>query len=466
MSGPGGTGGSILNSSPRENARLESDIYLQSGSGGIGTTGGNGGNIENFVVRSAAQAKKPSLLSFVGGDGGFGIAGSGGSGGTLIGIDVQSRGTPVGLPQFANYDFNRALAGNGGGSATARGGQGGDIIDFTSGADQGSYAVIAGAGGNGLTTGGRGGNVKILNLATGASTLSKVLIIAGEGGSAAAFVPNPRDTSPNQEENSFGGTVGRGGKGGNIVNVSQTGQTGAHFDLIAGNGGDTINYGTVLDRAPFVGKGGSVRNVAVAGDIGNILNDNPNTPNVNEGVAIKSYNDILSGQTVRQYVDVKFRDTPPRDLPPFVFPISLSDFDGNVGIVVGAAGRNKSVVLDADGNPGGFTSQPATKGENGKLISLSARNLLAAVAGSVDRIASIQVVQNVQVVNGIIGADKGVLGMNDYLDKNGNPILPAADGRAPGPQLEGRLVDGAVVGKIFLDGLGRVVTLGGRSFPI
>ena len=391
-------------------------------------------------------------------------------------IDVQSRGVAVGFPLFANFDFNRALAGNGGGSANGAGGTGGGIRGFASGADQGSYAIVAGSGGDGLTAGGLGGSVKTLNLATGASTLSKVLVIAGQGGSASAFIPNKDDRSLNQLQNQYGGRVGRAGNGGSIVGVVQTGQTGAHFDFIAGNGGDTINYGTVLDRPlPFVGRGGSVQNIQLTGDIGNVDLGlvNPNTGVIDPStiVAIKGYNDLLgSGQTVRQYADQKFR------IEPLIGVTSLSDADGNVGIIVGAAGRNKMVTLDTVGNPGGYTSQPAQRGVNGNLIDIGARNILAAVAGSTDRIASIQVVKNIQVVNGIVGSDKPkpdlsgafgvplVFGTFDYFDRNGILVPSGSQGESPGPVLDGRLFDGAIVGKTFLDGVGNVVTPTGRSY--
>lgn len=452
VSGNGGAGGSVLYSSPRPNAQLETDLYVKGGTGGYGKSGGHGGNIVDFTFRSLAQAKKPALISLIGGPGGYGVAGDGGAGGSLIDIDVVSTGVTSSGPVYAPYDFSRALAGNGGGSATGRGGDGGDVLDMTAGSSQGAFLVAAGCGGDGLTYGGRGGHVKTLNLATAASTISKVLVVAGSGGSAAAFIPNFNDDTANQDENSFGGTVGRGGKGGNIIGVVQNGQTGAHFDLIAGNGGDTINYGTVFDPKPFVGKGGSIRNVTLAGDIGNV------DPTAN--VTIQSYNRVLEGESMRDYIDKKFRVEDSLTIS------SLSDADGNVGIVVGAAGRNKSVVLDPQGNPGVYVSQPATFGKNGKLTDVVARNILAAVAGSTERIASIQYIRNVQVLpGGIMGADVVANGLFDYLDKDGLPV-PAGPNGKPAPVLEGRLLDGAIVGKVFYDLAGNKITPTGRSFAI
>jgi hypothetical protein len=40
------------------------------------------------------------------------------------------------------------------------------------------------------------------------------------------------------------------------------------FDLIAGNGGDVVNYGTIIDPKAFVGKAGSILNVSLSGDVG------------------------------------------------------------------------------------------------------------------------------------------------------------------------------------------------------
>jgi 3-oxoacyl-[acyl-carrier protein] reductase len=63
--------------------------------------------------------------------------------------------------------------------------------------------------------------------------------------------------------------VGKGGDGGDIRNIVQPGNTAAHFDLIAGNGGSTRNYGTVFDPKNFVGNGGSILNISsISGEVG------------------------------------------------------------------------------------------------------------------------------------------------------------------------------------------------------
>jgi hypothetical protein len=77
-----------------------------------------------------------------------------------------------------------------------------------------------------------------------------------------------------------------------LANFVQRGSIGAHFDFISGNGGSTLNYGTVFDPAPFVGRGGSITNIQLRGDIGNI---DPN-------VAIRATTTSAAGETVADFV--------------------------------------------------------------------------------------------------------------------------------------------------------------------
>lgn len=436
VSGAGGAGGSILNSSPFINSAISGDVYLQAGDGGNGSKGGTGGKIDNFIYTGSI---KPSLLTFIGGNGGFGAKGNGGTGGSISRIDVKSKGAAVGDPSsFQIYQFNRMIAGNGGDSALGNGGAGGDITAVSTGADQNGYAVVAGAGGSALKKGGNGGQINGLLIDLSAD-ISKALVISGAGGDASAFVPNPNDGAPNQGNNSFGGKVGKGGNGGNISNFRQTGNNGVHVDLIAGNGGDSINYGHLRDKKNFVGQGGSVQDISIVGDIGNI----------SPVVAIKSYN--APGQSIEDYVVAKFRSEDFTD--PAI--VSLSDFDGNVGIVVGTAGRNKAVVIDPVGNPYGYETQPAPNSKSGSLINLTAANLMSAVAGSVDRISVIQVIKGLRVTGPILSADKSIIGVREYLNKDG-VLSPTGT-----PVREGKLIDGAVVTKSLLDGAGKPTQIEG-----
>jgi hypothetical protein len=337
----------------------------------------------------------------------------------------------VNIPSRGNgLASNRILAGDGGDSSGKFGGVGGNITNVISSSPEGSFALAAGAGGDGLKRGGLGGSVTTAVISLGSSPQAKGLIIAGAGGDASAFIPNAGDRTPNQVQNAFGGTIGRGGNGGSIVDFSDGGNIGSHVDLIAGNGGSTLNFGTVTDVKNYVGVGGSIRDIRLTGNAGQI---DPNIP-------IKSYNAALSGETIAEFVQSNLREE---------FGV-LNDALGNVGVVVGAAGRNKAVVTNPN-EPLTFVDQPAQGSRNGSLIDFAARNLMSAVAGSVDRIASIFVAQNIRIPGGIIGADKVPLGERNYLDRDGNPTRNVV--------LDGRLVDGALVAGALLDARGKAVTL-------
>jgi hypothetical protein len=260
----------------------------------------------------------------------------------------------------------------------------------------------------------------------GAGTNSKALIIAGAGGDARAFLPNPLDTSPDQGKKAFGGRVGSGGNGGSINGFRQLGDNAAHMDFIAGNGGSTIHYGTVVDPKPFVGRGGSILNVDIAGTAGNMNASSP----------IHGYNDTLNGETIQDYVESHLRVGLGLGATE-----TLGDGDGNVGIVVGAAGRNKAVRLDPLGQPYDYIDQPATNAKNGDLISFEAQSIMSAVAGSVDRLAAIQLAKNIRVDGSKVGQDKDTVGSFDYLDQNGVPVL--------NPVRDGRLIDGAMIAKVY-----------------
>ena len=313
-------------------------------------------------------------------------------------------------------------------------------------ASDGPIAIVSGAGGEGLLKGGAGGTVANSTATVGGDTFAKVLVIAGAGGDAHAFIPNPFDVSPDQAQKAFGGTVGIGGIGGSITGFKQDLAIAARVDLIAGNGGGTVNYGTVADAKPFVGKGGSITNTSIRGNIGNI----------DSAIPMGAYNDRDKDghvdQTLAEFVKDNFRIAPADAL---LFPPPLLDDNfGNVGIIVGSAGRIKEYEV----SPGTLFQLPATFALNGSLTNLSARNLLSAVAGDINLIAAIQVASGIKIGSGvapfftpgIIGADKlPTLPGNDYLDSNGDKINE--------PVLDGRLVDGAFVAHKITDSLaGRI----------
>jgi len=434
VSGKGGNGGSVVNSSPRKNAFIDGDVYLQGGSGGIGSIGGDGGSVIGFTLNQRSEAIGVGVLTVLGGQGGNGTSGNGGKGGAVTNIDVPTIGVPgFGIPSFTAHTYDRIIGGDGGTSSKANGGAGGNVTNIRVSASDGSLAVIAGAGGDALKNGGKGGSLTNINMFFGASTVTKGLLVAGAGGNGHAFVD---PTNPY----AFGGTIGRGGDGGSITGVTQTGNIASHIDLIAGNGGDTVNYQSPNLAKPkiYAGKGGSIANVVLSGEVGN----------TSTLAAIKSYNNLLGGESMAEYVNAKFRD------PSAPLGTGLSDGDGNVGIVVGAAGRDKAVVFDPANNP--FVYETLASGaRNGSLTSVSARGLMSAVAGSVDRIASIASTKNIAVVVGQIGTDKIPTNSNDYLDKNGVLTTSGA------PVLDGRLIDGALVTSL-LDAPG----LSGRIFII
>ncbi len=442
VSGRGGNGGSVLNTSPFkfnvDDNLMSGDIYLRGGNGGKGVTGGRGGDVVGFVNQPTSQ-DSPAVLSFLGGSGGNGTKGAGGRGGDVRDITTPSKGSknegdaplidgvPIGSEaglvlstRATVYDYNRIIAGPGGLSSGGAGGDGGNVGTIISGNADGPFVVAAGAAGSGLTSGGRGGSVNTIRLDIGATSLAKAIVIAGAGGDAGAFVVNPLDPSANQGQKAFGGKVGRGGDGGSIANLTQTGGIASRVDLIAGNGGDTINYGTVADKVSFVGKGGSISNINLDGNIGNI---DPTVP-------IKSYNNLKLGQTIADFVEERLRD---RFVAGFV-----GDNVGNVGAVVGGSGRIKGVFssFDAQGQPV-YESLPAVNGSNGELINVNARNIMSAVAGSVERVAAIRSIQKVTVITGgDAGTDKTSLPF-DYVDKLGNPLSE--------PVPDGGLVDGAII---------------------
>ncbi len=447
VSGPGGNGGSVLNSSPLNTQRnqLAGDILLQGGDGGDGLKGGNGGSVDNFI-NNPDQTDNPAVLSFIGGNGGRGVSGTGGNGGNVSNISTPSTGSPSSDPFFAPpatpYTFNRILAGNGGESSGNSGGNGGSVSKiFATNAAQ-VFAVAAGAGGGGLYRGGTGGSVLSTQLQIGnGGGFAKAVIIAGEGGSASAFLPNLLDPALNQGSKAFGGAVGRGGDGGSIVGFTQQGGVAVSVDLIAGNGGDTVNFGR-SDRSSFVGRGGSVSVIRIDGNIGNIA---PNVP-------IKSYNSLADGQTVGDFVNVALRDP--------ATPGSLTDDVGNVGLVTGASGRLKA---DFDGYTTDgrvkFASVPASGGVNGSILDVQARNIQSAVAGNVERIAAIQSVRGIVLTGGgSVGVNKTSEPTN-YRDRNGLPT--------DSPVLDGMLIDGALVTRSTPTNLaGAPVNLGPFVFVI
>jgi len=435
VSGMGGTGGSILNSSPSISTNgFSGALFLQAGDGGSGLTGGMGGSINTFN-NSPTENTVPSIVTFIAGNGGIGISGNGGAGGSVSNVSA------TGKAYDANTDTalaNMVIAGNGGDSYGARGGNGGGIVSANVSAVGGGIITAAGAGGNGLTKGGLGGSVSstVVNASTNAAQGSgaKILILAGKGGDAYASTTSDIISLSNNlslgwsgslaQYLAFGGVHGVGADGGSITNLQQVGNPTAGVDLIAGNGGSTINYGSSdPSDTTYVGKGGSITSVNLTGTIGNI----------DHSVPIKSY----SSTFITDMRDAAVNFTTP----------GFSDANGNVGLVAGAAGRV-------------YGDNPAAQSTNGSVKNLTARAIMSMVAGSVDRVAAIQSAKNITVtlINGDFGSDKGTSGVLDYYDELGNPV----NNFVPG----GGLIDGAIFTLHPIVNSDGIIVTGSRVFSV
>ena len=438
VAGHGGAGGSIINSSPDStDNNLVGDIYLYGGQGGSGLYGGAGGSITNFAQVSTIN-ESPTAFAVFAGFGGNATIGSGGAGGNITGISIAASGTGGGGVLGALH-YNRLVAGAGGASAGGTGGSGGSIGGYGSGEAVNTTSVAAGtqnvdaagAGGAGLSAGGNGGNVINVQAdaaASAANSTGKVVIIAGDGGESTGALPakgaNATETARNIA-NAVGGVNGPGGNGGSIINFTQATSIYTNVDLIAGNGGATINHSVAAGNAAVdnSGEGGSVGNIAVQGSIGDCA----------AGVAIRSYNNFFAGQTMQEFVDSYI-----------IGDISgvMDDAVGNVGLVAGAAGRVE----------GGL---PSTDGINGSVNNIIATNIMSMVAGNVDQVDFIQNLTNYKTYgsggfgSGILGANKtasslpgftGILGGLNYINAAGTLVNTPIPGG-------GALLDGAFMAK-------------------
>jgi hypothetical protein len=444
VSGKGGAGGSVTGSSPADGGNnLGGTVYLRAGDGGKGASGGDGGAVSEFY-NQPTTGTPPSALNITAGNGGVGVSGSGGTGGTVSKVNASAKGVGVAFDEFGfplgAYLYNRILAGNGGDSTGANGGLGGSLIEVTSSASGSSLVAAAGRGGDGLAVGGLGGSVagnSKARLSLNAAGGAKLLVIAGDGGNAAAALRSDFDPL------AYGPADGKAGNGGSISYLTQPQSISTRVDLIAGNGGNTPNYGTSSSQTG-VGNGGSITHVDIAGDIGN----------VSASVAIKSYNNIKNNERIADFVQAAVREDLSAD---------LTDFVGNVGIVVGSNGRVR------DNNQDGLLD-PSGSGTTGVLTDIKFRNLMSAVAGSVDRINSIREVSRVTSTQGtgaVYGADKDPTGpVFNYISADAvlNWLKTPAAARPTvtqvRPEIGGALVDGAIIHS------NAPITLGDRDFVL
>jgi hypothetical protein len=279
------------------------------------------------------------------------------------------------------------------------GGAGGSITSVVaaSAASTSQAVLAAGAGGQGLTAGGAGGSVISSNVDAGsASGSGKVVIIAGDGG--AAVGAKPTSTSVAAIAAAIGGVNGPGGAGGSITGFTQPLSVNTDVDLIAGNGGNTPSHSVEALTATTdnAGRGGSITNISVAGNIGN-----PDTT-----TAILSYNNIYTGitangiancYTMQQFVDNYILGDP---------TAPMDDSIGNVGLVAGANGYVQGPQIN--GQPGPLVASLA--GVNGSVTDVHAENIMSMIAGNVDDISLIHNLTDygTTINGGILGASKGV----------------------------------------------------------
>jgi hypothetical protein len=500
VAGQAGTGGSIVNSSPSPlYNNLVGDIYLGGGAGGSGLHGGTGGSVTNFDQVSTIEYN-PTSSTIIGGKGGNSTLGLAGAGGSISGIDVAASGSgyiytfDYSNPAIVNgvldalisatpISYNRMVAGPGGSSIGGAGGAGGGVstINTTSSSSNAQYLVAAGAGGDGLSKGGAGGSVNTAIVDAG-SVSGKVVVIAGDGGASYSVAPSD-PKNPLAVAMAIGGVNGPGGAGGSINNFTQPSSVNTHVDLIAGNGGATINHSVAAGNATTdnSGVGGSITNIAVTGSIGN---SDPN-------VAIKSYNNVLTGYasytsdgTDTGTINYFYTGTTMQDfinncvLGTISLPIlnsggqvvvreagislPMNDSVGNVGLVAGAAGRVEGGV-------------PSSSGVSGSVSNISATNIMSMVAGDVDQVDLIQSLTNYGVTtgNGTLGANKiiyydeavatpfATIPTDPFItvEPNGTPLALgnlnyiSTDGAYTNTPLPGggELIDGAFVAKNIRD---------------
>jgi len=387
--GPGGVGGTLdLRPSPLANS-LNRALNLAAGAGGDGLTGGRGGSILNFI-NEPSQPGKPATLIALAGHGGKGVTGAGGAGGGVSGFQVTVAAVGgIGL----------VSAGDGGSGSASIGGAGGEVRNATLTADAGASVVLAGAGGSGLRAGGAGGAIAAANVNSGALTDARVVAMAGAGGDAHGVTlktivrEGSAPVAPFAAVYALGLTDGRGANGGSVSGFTQPQATQASTDLVAGNGGGTVNFGRISDLQPLVGRGGSMTDIKLAGNAG-ILDPN---------VAIRPYAADFAEQLRSGGITVINNDT--RGV-------------GNVGVVVGAGGFVRN-------------DQPASGALSGSVQSFTAKNVMSMVAGSVDRIAAIVSVSGLQLQGG--GTQIGVT-KNFYINQNAD--IDPVTGEKPSEQVD------------------------------
>lgn len=421
ISGKGGAGGSVINSGPdSKNNNLSGPVSVRAGNGGNGLAGGNGGSITTFINKPTFNTIVPTVASFLAGNGGYGVSQNGGTGGNITGVSISAKGLGADPSTDSFLSFNRFIAGEGGDSFGAVGGNGGTISNLTVASQSTSSAIAAGAAGDGLLRGGIGGSVLSTKSASGGPP-SKNLIIAGDGGDAYGFksssIAGSTFTPEQKALLAFGGVDGIGGNGGSINGFDDL-NADVVTDLIAGNGGNLINYGSPGQSKSNVGRGGSISNVTLIGSAGDLRDDQ----------AILSYN--APGTSMADFVAnfLAGNGSGP-----------LNNTIGNVGVVAGAAGRVAGDLASSDTLNGSVSNFSANDG------------IMSMVAGSVNRISAILSLSKVTVgVSGVIGAYKAFVFPPPPFDHSQSSPLYYAGPNGTGDYTKvatagGSLIDGAIL---------------------
>lgn len=376
--GSGGAGGNVAVRPSSLINELDGSLALEASGGGDGLTGGAGGSIKDFI-NIPTTGENPATLKALAGDGGAGVTGNGGAGGSIAGFQVTTADTLGGVAVL--------MAGGGGASSGAVGGLGGSLNSVTVTSVAGAMVAVAGAGGDGFRAGGVGGALSTTSMNAGGLDNARVVAMAGKGGNAYAVSAatvlaenNFPSYSQSFQRNVFamGTANGIGAAGGSITDFTQPAALKTSVDLVAGNGGSTINYGKILSQTTGVGRGGSMLNVNLANNAGVIASD----------VAIRAY-----------AIDFA-RDLRNGDIT------AITNDTGNVGVVVGSAGSVRNDL-------------PSQLGVAGSISNFRAQNIMSMIAGSVDRIAAITSVTGVQLQNG--GTQIGVA-KNTYLNPNDGSV--------------------------------------------
>ncbi|MGA3171259.1 MAG: hypothetical protein ABSE62_09605 [Chthoniobacteraceae bacterium] len=347
----GGAGGAVTsvyldyNSASTGNpaaANIQDDVVIQGGDGGNGGTAGAGGHLNNINLITSTYnptydpttGLTPPQLELIGGTGGNSTTGGrGGAGGGVANSQILNYAYPppdtnttaqfpddTGSQSDPFYPYNTAtdvlalVEGGAGGTAAVKGagGAGGAIGTLT--LNGFNFDVVAGAGGNGISSGGAGGGVGFVTVEGSAGSLpgndyhvQTLYVATGSGGNGAAgkggaggtmnFLTvanadfgfqNPTAAQPydpaNPTAGSYGATAGfqlvsgtggtagkgAGGAGGVIENVKVLNDTDFLTDLhpLGISGSINIATGNGGDAKVLGGKGGAggaLNNVTVTG---------------------------------------------------------------------------------------------------------------------------------------------------------------------------------------------------------